>query len=106
MIDSKTKFVAVSIYTVKANSFSALTEAASETMQRDLPTLDGFCEGIVMADEMKTRVLVVTQWTSKHDWAQVHWEPRVGAAVANFVEGSTSYDVQTFEPITVVRAPD
>lgn len=103
MIDFKTKFIAVSIYTVTAANFTGLTEASAQTMQRDLPAIEGFCEGVVMADEVKSRVLIVTQWLSKEAWAQAHWEPRIGEAVATFAENATSYDVQTFEPVTIVR---
>jgi len=103
MIDVKTKFIAVSIYTVTAKNFAALAEAAAKTMQHDVPTVQGFCEGVVMADETQTRVLIVTQWLSKQAWSQANWEPRIGEAVATLVQDARSYDVQTFEPLAIVR---
>jgi len=104
MIDLKTKFIAVSIYDVAPENFAAVTKAATLTIERDVSALIGFYEGVVMTDEARTRVLIVTQWSSKHDWAQAFWEPRIGEAVATFVTDATAYDVQTFEPLAIVRA--
>ncbi len=80
-----------------------MTEAATLLMQQEVSALEGFCEGAVITDEAKTRMLLVTQWKSKHDWAQAFWEPLIGNAVAAWVEDATKYDVQTFEPLTIVR---
>jgi|HubBroStandDraft_4_1064222.scaffolds.fasta_scaffold414257_1 heme-degrading monooxygenase HmoA len=103
MIDVKTRFIAVSTYHVAEENFATVTEAATRLMQREIPELAGFCEGAVIVDEAKTRMLLVTQWSSKHDWAQAFWEPRIGDAVAAWVEDATKYEVQTFEPLTIVR---
>ncbi|HTV93814.1 MAG TPA: hypothetical protein VMG98_13950 [Verrucomicrobiae bacterium] len=106
MIDVRTKFIAVSIYQVEPENFAAVTQAATQTIERDVVTLAGFFEGMVMADEARTRVLIVTQWSSKHAWAQAFWEPRIGKAVAEFVRDATTYEVQTFEPLTIVRTAE
>jgi heme-degrading monooxygenase HmoA len=103
MIDVNTRFIAVSTYHVAAENFARVTQAATRLMEREISALDGFCEGAVITDEEKTRMLLVTQWSSKHDWAQAFWEPRIGDAVAGFVEDATKYEVQTFEPLTIVR---
>jgi hypothetical protein len=104
MIDMKTKFIAVSIYTVTTQNLAALEASARSTIERDAALLDGFCEGIVMTNEEQTQVLIVTLWASKQAWASAEWEPRIGKAVAGFVQGATAYDVHTYVPVTVVRA--
>jgi heme-degrading monooxygenase HmoA len=103
MIDMRTKFVAVSIYTVAPERLSAVADAARSTMERDVHRLAGFREGIAMADEDQTQVLIVTQWDSKDAWVRAEWEPTIGKAVANLVEDAKAYNVRTFVPITIVR---
>jgi hypothetical protein len=105
MIDVKTRFIAVSTYHVAEENFAKVTEAASRLMEEEVSQVEGFFEGAVIIDEAKTRMLLVTQWSSKHDWAQAFWEPRIGDVVAGFVEHATKYEVQTFEPLTIVRKP-
>lgn len=104
MIDLKTKFVAVSVYTVTTENLAALETSARSTIEQDAAVLNGFCQGIVMTNEEQTQVLIVTLWDSKQAWVSAEWEPRIGKAVAGFVQGSTAYDVRTFLPVTVVRA--
>jgi heme-degrading monooxygenase HmoA len=106
MIDMRANFVAVSIYTVTTEKLAALGEAARATIAHDLASLDGFYEGIVMANEAQTQVLIVTLWDSKEAWARAEWEPRVGKAVAAFVTDATHFTELTFTPIAVVhKAP-
>ncbi|HEX8806032.1 MAG TPA: antibiotic biosynthesis monooxygenase [Candidatus Aquilonibacter sp.] len=102
MIDMRTKFVAVSMYTVTPDKLSAMADTTRGTMEREVRGLAGFCEGIVMTDEEQKQVLIVTQWESKDAWARAQWEPTIGRAVADAVEGATAYNVRTFVPITVV----
>ncbi|HTZ53954.1 MAG TPA: hypothetical protein VMB20_02740 [Candidatus Acidoferrum sp.] len=104
MIDSRTKFIAVSIYTVATKNLSAFETTARSTIERDTVVLNGFCEGIVMTNEEQTQVLIVTLWDSKQAWVSAEWEPRIGNAVATFTEAATAYDVRTFVPVTIVRS--
>jgi hypothetical protein len=104
MIDMRTKFVAVSVYTVARENLAAFEASTRVTIERDTPQLGGFCEGIVMTNEEQTQVLIVTQWDSKQAWISAEWEPRIGKAVAGFVQDATAYDVRTFVPVTIVRA--
>ena len=55
------------------------------------------------ADETKTQVLVVTQWESRHAWAQAHWDQDIGNGIVALVESATSFDVHSYDPIAVVR---
>jgi len=104
MIEVKTKFVAVSTFTIAPENITSFSEAARAVMEHDLPTVEGLCEGAVMTDPERTTVLIVTQWDSQHSWARANYEPRIGAAVAGFVQGAMHYDVHTYEPITIVRS--
>jgi heme-degrading monooxygenase HmoA len=103
MIDLDTKFVAVAIYTVPSDKLATLIGVLRAALERDIPTLSGFREGIVMTDEEQTQVLIVTQWDSKSAWARAEWEPKIGEAVAASAKDATTYTVRTFIPKTVVR---
>lgn len=104
MIDMRTKFVSVSIYTIAREKLSAFEAAARSTIERDASVLGGFCEGIVMTKEDRTQVLIVTLWDAKEAWAKAQWEPRIQGAVAEFTLGANTYDLHTFVPVTIVRA--
>jgi hypothetical protein len=105
MIDTRTKFVAVSTYTVAAQNLEAFQASTRETIERNARVLDGFCGGAVMTDEQQTQVLIVTEWDSKHAWIEAQWEPRIGKAVASFVTDATTYNLRTYLPVTIVHSP-
>jgi hypothetical protein len=104
MIDVKTKFVSVLVFTIEPDDLPEFAHEATLAVQRKAPTRRGFVEGIVMANESKTEALIVTQWESKHDWIEAQWDEDIGRTVAVLVEGTKSFDVRSFEPITIVRA--
>ncbi len=103
MIDRRTKFIAVSIYTVASEKRDAFEASARSTIERDASVLNGFCEGIVMTNEEQTQVLIVTLWDAKSAWANAQWEPRIQNAVAEFTLGAKVYDLHTFVPVTIVH---
>jgi hypothetical protein len=104
MIDTRTKFVAISVYTVAQEHLGALQASARASMEENIASLEGFREGTVMTDENQTQVLIVTSWDSKNAWIDAHWEPRIGKAVADFVTDASAYDVRTYVPVTIVRS--
>lgn len=104
MIDLQTRFVAVSVFTVAGQKLAGLIDTAQKSMQREVASLEGFREGVVMTDEDQSQVLVVTQWDSKNAWIRAEWEPRIGSAVSAFAEDATAFNVRTFVPAIIVRA--
>lgn len=106
MIDMHTNFVAASTYAVASEKLSASEDAARTAMEQRVHRVAGFRGGIVMTDEERTEVVIVTLWDSKESWVRAQWEPTIGDAVAEFVQGARAYDVRTFIPVTVVRPQD
>lgn len=57
----------------------------------------------VMVNAEEARLLVVSVWQSAHEWSGAEYDQEIGKAVAETVEASTSYDIETYETVTVVR---
>jgi heme-degrading monooxygenase HmoA len=104
MIDMKTKFVAVLVFDISPDDMSGAAREATLVIQRREPLLHGFIEGIVMASEDRKQLLVVTQWESRESWAHSRWNEDVERALSDIIESATTFQVHTYEPITVVRA--
>jgi heme-degrading monooxygenase HmoA len=104
MINMNTKFISVMILAVSPEDMPAIAREATLAMQRTVPVMHGFIEGMVMANEQKTEVLLVTQWDSKDSWSAAEWDDALGRTVSDLVEGSKATQYHTYEPITVVRA--
>ncbi len=103
MMDSETTFIAVLIFTIDPKDLVRFGDAAAHLVQHKGSAAPGFIESVVMANETKTQVLVETRWESRHAWAQVHWDQEVGNGIVALVEGATSFDVRSYDPIAVVR---
>ncbi|MGA8840440.1 MAG: antibiotic biosynthesis monooxygenase [Candidatus Aquilonibacter sp.] len=103
MLDVKTTFIAALVFTIDPKDVVTFGEAAAQLVQRRGSAAPGFIESVVMADETKTQVLVVTQWESRHAWAQAHWDQDIGNGIVALVESATSFDVRSYDPIAVVR---
>ena len=104
MVDTTTKFVSVSIYTVAQQNLDAFEASTRALIEQNVTLLEGFLEGAVLIDEQQTQLLIVTQWDSKKAWISANWEPRIGRAVASFATDATAYDVRTYLPVTIVRS--
>jgi quinol monooxygenase YgiN len=103
MMDIKTTFIAALVFTIDPKDVIRFGDAAAQLVQRKGSKAPGFIQSVVMADETKTQVLIVTQWESRHAWAQVHWDQDVGNEIVALVESATSFDVRSYDPIAVVR---
>jgi heme-degrading monooxygenase HmoA len=104
MIDVKTKFITVDIFTLEPTDFPEFAREATLCMQRQAPSRPGFIEGIVMADESQRQALIVTQWESRSSWVGSEWDEEIGQTVANLVKGAKAFDFRAYEPITIVHA--
>ena len=103
MIDMKTKFICVLVFDISPDDMPGAAREATLAVQRQDPVIPGFIEGIVMASEDKKQLLVVTQWDSKESWAGSRWNEDIERALSDIVESASTFQVRTYEPITVVR---
>jgi hypothetical protein len=105
MIEVRTKFVSVSIFTIEPEDLPVFAREASLTLERRGPLHRGFVESIIMASERKNEVLIVTQWESRHDWSVSQWDEDLGRTMGDLVESAKTFDFHSYEPIAIVRSP-
>jgi heme-degrading monooxygenase HmoA len=103
MIDPKTKWISILAFTVAREALREIGRQASDIMARKGPLLNGFIEGIVMADETQTQLLIVTQWESQAAWSSHQWDEEISETLGSLVETSTAFEFHGYEPITIVR---
>ena len=104
MIELKTKFITVQIFSLEPTDLPEFAREATLVMQGKASMRSGFVEGIVMVDESQRQALVVTQWESLHDWVTAEWDADIGRTLGDMVEGTKGFEFRSYEPITIVRA--
>ena len=104
MIDVATKFVTVQIYQLDPGDLPGVARVAKLVAEERAPTINGFIQCVIMANEQKTQMLIVSLWESREAWSAAQWDDELGRVVAEEVETSTAFDFKTYEPITIVRA--
>ena len=57
-----------------------------------------------MVNADKSHLLVVSVWESEHAWGAAQYDQEIGRVVSDAVEAAKSYEIQTYETVTVVRA--
>jgi heme-degrading monooxygenase HmoA len=59
----------------------------------DLP---GFIEGEIFQSEDRSRLLIITEWTSLHDWSMSQWDRDVSDNLVSIVETAVAIDSRTY----------
>ena len=103
MAEQQAGFVAASIVELKAGDFERVSQEAAQLAERHAPTVPGFIEAAVLGSEEKTRLLILSRWESREAWARAEWDNEVGRVVTDLARSSSSFDVQTFTPIAIIR---
>ena len=103
-IDDNARFVSVLSFKFKAGDVSAIARELRRTAQQRGPSSKGFIGCVVMLNKEDALLSVVSLWESAHAWGAAQYDKEIGEAFADVVEAATSYDIQTYETITVVRA--
>lgn len=104
MIDASSKFVAVHSYSIDPNDLPGMTRQVRLIAERTAPLMSGFLECVIMTNEQHTRLLIVSLWDSRHAWSAAQWNEDIGRVVADVAEGAQSFEVHTYESLSVVRA--
>ena len=104
MVDDKATYISALTFTMDAKDVPRFGAEAAQLVQRRGAGAPGFIESVVMVDETKTQVLIVTQWQSQQAWVQINWDRDVGNELTALVEGAKSFNVRSFDPIAVVHA--
>jgi hypothetical protein len=103
-IDDSARFVSVVSFNLASGDVSAMAREVQHAVERRAPHIEGFKGCMVMVNGEKPHLLVVSIWESAHAWGAAQYDQEVGRVVSNVVETAASYDVQTYETVTVVRA--
>jgi len=87
----------VSVLVISVDA-SGCEEVASEAraLMESKSALPGFIEGEVFTSEDRERVLVITEWTSRHEWSASQWDRQVSSNVVSIVESATAVDSRTY----------
>ncbi len=65
--------------------------------------MPGFLEGRVFEADDRTRVIVSTQWKTRHAWAQAQWNDAIGRVVAQLHESAAKVEMVMGYERTVVE---
>jgi heme-degrading monooxygenase HmoA len=103
MGEQRTTFMAAVTCELAANDFDRVSQEAAQFAERRARLIPGFIEAAVLGSEDKTRLLIVSHWDSKSAWADAQWDNEVGHVVADLAKSASSFDVQTFLPVAIVR---
>ncbi len=86
VIDLKTKWISALSFTVSPDDQPQLAHEAALVMQRIVPVRTGFIQGVVMANEPRTQLIIVSQWESREAWAAARWDEGIASAISRLVE--------------------
>jgi heme-degrading monooxygenase HmoA len=98
------RIVAIVRFKVTPEDFSRVSSEADTTLQRRLPTVPGFIEGMVLANEGSTKVCVVSEWKSRQNWAAAQWDGDIERTVADLFQDTASYELEMYFPLAEATA--
>jgi heme-degrading monooxygenase HmoA len=103
-IDDTTRFVSVLSFTLDSTGASAVSREVQRTIEARGRDETGFIGSVVMMNAEKHRLSIVSIWESEHAWSAAQYDRQIGQAVSDAVEAAKSYDIETYDTLTVVRA--
>ena len=103
-IDGTARFVSVLSFNFASSDLPAMSGEVRHAVEQLAPNKQGFIGCVVMANGQKPQLLVVSLWESGHAWSAAQYDQDIGRVVSDVVETATSYEIQTYDSVTVVRA--
>ena len=103
-IDDAAKFVCMLTFNLSPGDVPSVMDTVRRAVEQLSPKEKGFIGAVVMVNEEKRQLLVFSIWESGHDWSVAQYDQEVGRAVSEVVETAKSYEIQTYETVSVVRA--
>ncbi len=93
--DSGHHVVSVLLINVAESDSANLVKAATSLMNHkgDLP---GFIEGEIFQSEDQSRILIITEWLSQHDWSMSQWDREVSDSLVSIVQSASAIDSRTY----------
>ena len=103
-IDDTARFVSVLSFSLGPGDVSGMTREVRHAVEGRVPNEPGFIGCVVMVNAETAQLLVVSVWESRHAWSAAQYDREIGQVVSDVVETAKSYEIQTYETLTVVRA--
>jgi heme-degrading monooxygenase HmoA len=86
-----------------AESDTAQLVREAESLMKHKGDLAGFVEGEIFQSEDRSRFLIITEWTSLHDWSMSQWDRDVSENLVSIAETARAIDSRTY--YRVARIP-
>jgi heme-degrading monooxygenase HmoA len=93
--DAGSHLVSVLLISVAPEDCEYLVRQATEMMKHK-HDLDGFLEGEVFKSEDCRRILLITEWTSRHAWSDSQWDKDVAENLVSIVQTASAIDSRTY----------
>jgi len=103
MLDAKVRYVSALNFNTEPEDFAELSRRMTQFLQRKGPAIKGLVETIVLGNEEKTQLLIVSMWISRESWSLAQWDTDVGREFTDLVQNTRSYEVKSFYPVAIVR---
>jgi heme-degrading monooxygenase HmoA len=93
--DEGAHLVSVLLISVAPGDSAYLVQQAAALMEhkRDL---DGFLEGEIFESEDEQRILLITEWTSRHAWSASQWDKEVAEHLVSIVQTASAIESRTY----------
>ncbi len=103
-IDDTARFVSVLSFNFASGDVPVMTRKVRVAVEQLAANKQGFIGCVVMSNGENPQLLVVSVWESGHAWSAAQYDQDIGRVVSDVVETATSYEIQTYDSVTVVRA--
>jgi hypothetical protein len=103
-IDDTARFVSILSFTLDPGGASATASDIRHVVETRTPAHEGFLGSVVMLSNDKSQLIVVSLWVSVHAWSSAQYDHEIGRAISDAVVSAKSYEVKTYETVTLVRA--
>jgi|SRR5579862_3468904 len=93
--DAGAHLVSVLLISVSPDDSAYLVQQAADMMKhkRDLA---GFLEGEIFQSEDRQRILLITEWASRHAWSASQWDKEVADNLVSIVQTASAIDSRTY----------
>jgi len=93
--DSGAHLVSVLLISVAPDECAYLVQQAADMMKHK-HDLAGFLEGEIFQSEDRQRILLITEWTSRHAWSASQWDKDVADNLVSIVQTASAIDSRTY----------
>lgn len=93
--DAGPHLVSVLLISVATDDCDYLVQQAGDMMKHK-QDLAGFVEGVVFQSEDRQRILLITEWTSRHAWSASQWDKEVADNLVSIVQTASAIDSRTY----------